>query len=302
MTTVTKFYIDLEDAVILLKDIYPKMVKEINKYIKKIEIEKDSHRDIDIYDVLGNEQWISYGSYDDAHFKYSKTEFNSTNIERWPNGSSLLCWHCTRPIISRPIALPYKKVINKEENDLSRNKFYEALDKGNTDILNNKKASAFDNRLSEIFYTIGCFCSYSCAYTWNTYSSLRIIGSKWDREYLLYELYNISGYVGKIPKAPPKELLLKYGGKMTNKEYEECIKLSSNSLISISMPPLVSLSPIIEYKNLLAEVERNKKFNETKKSKQKVNICNINIEEKRKKYKVFRKRPLFITIDHFFAT
>jgi hypothetical protein len=206
-------------------------------------------RCISIYDTpVSCKQWIEYGEHDD---RYENSITDTINIGLWPTKTTLLCWYCTRDFINYPIGIPYKKTL---ENDVST------------------------------IYTIGCFCSFSCAFTWNKYRSNRILlpSNIWDTESLIYNLYYICGGKDAIVEAPPKEILLKYGGKLSDEEYGKLLDNNKTYLVSISMPPMISLFHIIDIKKI-----------ETSKSQ-------LIIPPVNSKYRLFRKKSLYSVIGDFF--
>lgn len=135
---------------------------------------------------------------------FNKIVYDIKSISPWPNKTTIGCWHCTRNFDTMPIGIPYK--------------FF-----------------------SGIYYVKGCFCSFKCAWTYNKYQSF---ADKWHYESLLNSLYFHFGNT-KFPigEAPPKEILIIYGGKYTNEEYDKL--LQSDYVVNIRYPPIVSLVPSI---------------------------------------------------------
>ena len=236
--SVIKIYLNLKDGLYILKEIDEKYKDLYNKYIidKKLKQEVENKKNIIVNDNDNNMQWIASG--------YSRNkiiDYNNNNYCKWPKKSNILCWYCTRFINKIPIGIPYKKVKSNfsyyKENELKQTFFKELETNSNSKIINTLSVNRFNNN---IYYTIGAFCSFSCAYTWNNINELKMNKNK--LETYLYELYNYFGFIGKIKKAIPKEFLSKYGGILTQMEYS---LLSDNNKIhlGISMPPLVSLQP-----------------------------------------------------------
>ena len=79
----------------------------------------------------------------------------------------------------------------------------------------------------EKYKTLGCFCSYNCALSYNLLNS---VNDKNERTCLLHQLYKqkINEYK-PIKPAPPKEILTIYGGNVTI----ENIKKISNKYCDI---------------------------------------------------------------------
>lgn len=111
----------------------------------------------------------------------------NSEIRQWGIGSELCCWHCTRNIINHaPVGVPIRE------------------EKG-------------------LYYVYGCFCSFSCASTWNKDTKYEI-SDRHTRDLLLRSLFAASETDEKeIYDAPPKEILLKYGGFATDDIYESCL-------------------------------------------------------------------------------
>jgi len=161
------------------------------------------------------------------------------------------CWFCTRLINQLELGIPYKY----EEN---------------------------------IFYAYGYFCSFPCALTYLHSSS---VSNKCDQESLLYLLYYKSGGKGVIQKAPPKEILTKYGGTCSDIEYD---KLLNNDFVIyqmkipslISSPKEINVISLNEYSSLCSTLPETKQLYfphyamQLKKSKN-------------GKYRVARNKPLY---------
>lgn len=146
--------------------------------------------------------WIETGSLND---KYEQLDFNKFQLKRWPIKSKLLCWNCTRNIHNPPLGIPYEKK-------------------------------------DDIYYLYGAFCSFSCTYSWINQNKTIYMESKDDLITNLYDMYYSLKGKGEIKSAPPKELLLKYGGFLTDDEYENII---CNKLLygDLGIPPLISIKP-----------------------------------------------------------
>lgn len=93
------------------------------------------------------------------------------------------------------------------------------------------------------FYVFGCFCSYSCAATYNINMNDYKI---WERHTLLKKIYNkIYDNNDDIILAPVKETLKKFGGSLDINEFRK----NNNSIdktYNFIVPPLTSIIPIIE--------------------------------------------------------
>lgn len=93
------------------------------------------------------------------------------------------------------------------------------------------------------FHVFGCFCSYSCAASYNiNMKDFKV----WERHTLLKKLYNkIHDNNKEIVLAPVKETLKKFGGCLDIDEFRR----NNNSIdktYNLIVPPLTSIVPIIE--------------------------------------------------------
>ncbi len=134
-------------------------------------------------------------------------QFN-INGEKWPETSPYPCWNCDDYFNGTPIGNVDKEVCGK-------------------------------------FYCCGNFCDFPCAARhlvdhenttdfWNSYSLLCIIYQK---------AYGLPPNT-KVPIAPPRESLMKFGGKYSYEEYHKLGKL--NKIIEIYKLPLVPVLLHIE--------------------------------------------------------
>lgn len=95
-----------------------------------------------------------------------------------------------------------------------------------------------DRYLGEKYYVFGCFCTYSCAKSYNSnMNDYRVP----VRTSLINKLYmTIFGTNESIPLAPPKELLQKFGGVLTIEEFRNKSLLCKKDY-RLSLPPLIPL-------------------------------------------------------------
>ncbi len=101
-----------------------------------------------------------------------------------------------------------------------------------------------DKYYNNNYYVFGCFCSINCAMAYN----LNMGDYKMsERIALLNQLYeNIIKLKNKdIMFSPPKEILNKYGGRLTIEEYRENL-ISCDKVYRMEIPPLISITTIIE--------------------------------------------------------
>lgn len=261
---IIKLKLDLKNAEEILKGIDDEFIK---KFIstKTINLPKKK-RNIKICDVISNdEHWLEKGSYSIKEF-YNSDIIIDTPTSIWPKVSDLCCWYCSRPIETTPIGLPYKKEI--VQNISSSQSSQSTSSTQSTSTIQSTTQQ-------EVYHTAGAFCTFSCAYTWNLSSENILFENKYNQEALLYELFIKVGGKGKICKAPPRIYLLKYGGIYTNDEYSRLFN-KNNIIMTSSMPPLRSSCHNIDI-TVLDDIDHNKS-----------------------KYKLYRKKPLYKSIDHNF--
>lgn len=136
-----------------------------------------------------------------------------------------------------------KVIKNKNKNFIKTNKKCWWCGGNSTEsiILPNKK-------LKNKFYGHGTFCSYNCALAYNFEKNDEKV---WDRCSLLYQLRDImTGKTNqeKIYPAPPKEILLEFGGEMNRDEYNNLLLSIDFSYLKL-MHPMVSSTILIEQRN-----------------------------------------------------
>jgi hypothetical protein len=98
--------------------------------------------------------------------------------------------------------------------------------------------------INNTFYIYGYFCSYNCAarYIFDTFSDKQ----KWDIYSLLNLYYNMSNNInsGKVPLAPHKLILNKFGGTMDIDEYR-----SNNLAYELVLPPIIPIDHTFKHIN-----------------------------------------------------
>ena len=131
-------------------------------------------------------------------------------MHEWPKKTEIACWWDGHQFDNMPIGLPHKMVQNK-------------------------------------LLVTGCFCSFECSMA---HIVDKVRDKKWEKIALLNMMYRvINGKDETIEPAPPKEILIDYGGKMTIEKYRQrsCTKMISYDIV---IPPIVSLQPQIEERNI----------------------------------------------------
>jgi hypothetical protein len=101
---------------------------------------------------------------------------------------------------------------------------------------------------NNIYYVIGCFCTFNCALAYNVYyiKDLKI----WERKSLLFsmcrKIYNTNDAIyDELKEALPRETLKAFGGKKTIEQFrKDSLKLEVE--YKILFPPIISHVPIIE--------------------------------------------------------
>lgn len=95
----------------------------------------------------------------------------------------------------------------------------------------------------DVFYVFGCFCTFNCAAAYNSNIGDYKVRERYS---LLKKLYSIiHNSEDEINLSPQKEVLQKYGGKLTINEYRKNAKIFGKEY-KILMPPFVPINPYIE--------------------------------------------------------
>jgi hypothetical protein len=171
---------------------------------KQVDIQIDDDENFE-YD---ENNWIKYGAIFTLYNGKTKKKYSlPTKYTMCPQSTNIKCWHCTLNFNTQPIGLPFK------------------IEKC---IINNKW----------IYYTKGCFCSFSCASTFNSDRESDYI----HKENLLYMLYRSMGGTRKtISKAPPYTFLIEYGGILSQKQYKSLLNVQN--ICTYQVPPMISPIP-----------------------------------------------------------
>jgi hypothetical protein len=100
-----------------------------------------------------------------------------------------------------------------------------------------------DRYYSDKFYVFGCFCTYSCALSYNLDMNDYRVNL---RNSLIKEMYTkVTGLSDNIPLAPKRELLKKYGGILSIDEFRSKLLLMKKEF-KIKFPPSIPLLISIE--------------------------------------------------------
>jgi hypothetical protein len=129
----------------------------------------------------------------------------------WPKNTKIHCFWCCHSFEGIPWAIPIKYINN-------------------------------------IFHVDGNFCSPECAAAYNFEQKDY---NMWERYMLLNLLYNKVHYpkYQKLKLAPPRRMLLEYGGNMTINDFRKYCQNYSKDYI-VNFPPMVSVPTIGEEVNL----------------------------------------------------
>jgi hypothetical protein len=164
-----------------------KLVKML--FIKGVFI-KDCIPDDDIFE----RQIIEQLNYSDTCIEiYNKIPLIFTGLESWPKKTNLNCWHCDLKFDSIPIFIP--KIIDT-----------------------NPVANGFN------ISTFGCFCSFSCALSYNNLYNTKICENIHVKDMLLflYKIFNKKS-IKEIFQSPSKFQMKQYGGILEPIQYKNSI-------------------------------------------------------------------------------
>ena len=99
-----------------------------------------------------------------------------------------------------------------------------------------------DKFYNGIYYVFGCFCSPSCAFSYNLNMTDQRVSI---RHSLLRKLYFKVFNVKFIPLAPQRELLKIFGGSLSIEEFRDSKMMIRRDIYTL-LPPMVPLIPIVE--------------------------------------------------------
>jgi hypothetical protein len=136
-------------------------------------------------------------------------EANKRN--EWPKNTKIHCFWCCHSFEGIPWAIPFKYI-------------------------------------NDVFHVDGNFCSPECAAAYNFEQK---DFNMWERYMLLNLLYNKVNYprYQKLKLAPPKRMLVEYGGNMTIDDFRRYCHNYSKDYI-VNFPPMISIPTIAEEINL----------------------------------------------------
>jgi hypothetical protein len=126
-----------------------------------------------------------------------------------PLKTDICCYWCTEQFENQPIGLPEKKV-------------------------------------GDTFFVKHCFCSFNCMTSYNFSINDEKVWERYALINLMYKkIYNLTHNI-KIDLAPPREALVKFGGKYTVEKFRELCKEKSIKIMSF---PVISIQTYLEEMN-----------------------------------------------------
>jgi hypothetical protein len=132
-----------------------------------------------------------------------------SKAKEWPSTTSICCYWCCHKFDNPPVGIPIKY---------------------------------YDNT----FHVFGCYCSLECAAAYN-FSSPDSSDEIWERYNLLNLLARKLSYSNIVKTAPNRLALKMFGGHMEIDEFREFS--SSNKVINVNFPPMMTLTQQIEEVN-----------------------------------------------------
>jgi len=197
--------------------------EEINKLMEIIK-EKDEYiktmdKELNQYKMLEKEN--------NEYMYQTKITKMNVNLVNVHNGETIIvertdivCWWCTEQFETLPCFIP-EKVINN------------------------------------CYHVYGCFCSFNCAAAYNLNSSVNDY-KVWEKNSLIKSLCNeMTQTYDDIYIAPPKEILIKYGGHLSIMEYRKNFNLIKKEY-RLVIPPMTPIIPFIEERT--SDNQKNNKF------------------------------------------
>jgi hypothetical protein len=140
--------------------------------------------------------------------------------DKYNNITKKKCGWCTLSFTHYPAVIPYN--IQKKNTRIQR--------------INNAPLKPILN--DDAFVCKGCFCSFNCAMAEICHGSDI---DKTRQKELLYTLYRLSGYnlEDEITPSPPKELMIDYGGILSEDEYIALI--GSKNKFELTYPHIICI-------------------------------------------------------------
>lgn len=104
-----------------------------------------------------------------------------------------------------------------------------------------------NKKIKNKFYGLGSFCTLNCACAYNISLKDEKI---WERHSLLEQLKDIVfPEVEYIKSAPPREIMIEFGGEKSRDEYDEELLTMSSDYIKL-LPPMISTTMLIEQRKV----------------------------------------------------
>ncbi len=188
-----------------LDDIFKKKMT-YDELQNEADVNLSKHDDKIIIHVknTNSDNWLISGQY--KHTIQNKNVCRVVDIDPWPEQTYIKCWHCSLNFKTIPLGIPYK---------------------------------IYTKDIKIIYYVLGCFCSFAC--------TLSYIHDKYNvcshYESLLHLLWLEFGNTGVINKAPPKEIMIEYGGELSENLYRNIVKNNKKMESRYLVPPIVTTRP-----------------------------------------------------------
>lgn len=219
----------LEDKLTKNKMMMDEMKNEISRLRQYDDQNKNKMNKLNIEDFV--EYYVIRYGFDNPETKFS-------------------CWWCTYEFDNKPVFLPNdveydmkdEKIRIKNNND-NNNDNENDNDSDNNNIKTEEQKTFDDMKNNKKYIVFGYFCSFNCALSYNIDMKDSSVGY---RQQLLLSLLNDIrtrnglSKTNSIEMAPRRELLKKYGGKLTLEQFREKSKISTISY-DLYLPPLVPI-------------------------------------------------------------
>ena len=171
------------------------------------------------------------------------TFVESKSSRQMPERTDVCCYWCTEPFSSTPLGLP-------------------------------------ERRIGSMFFVKHCFCDFPCMAAFNFEKK---DSRMWERYALITlmrkSMYNLNQAV-KVHLAPPREALVKFGGKYSIEEFRI---LHKNKSIKVMSHPIIHIQTYLEENQLSADTHtqlQQQTYNSNNKNNTPIN----NIEAKQQQY------------------
>jgi hypothetical protein len=128
---------------------------------------------------------------------------------RLPEKTDVACYWCTEKFDTEPVGLPEKKIENT-------------------------------------FYVTRCFCDFNCCASFNFHMNDEKMWERYALLNLMYQKTYNTDRIVKVNLAPPRESLVKFGGKLSIGEFREYSKQNRTRALKIVEYPVITIPNYIE--------------------------------------------------------